>query len=163
VQSEFEHAVVQWHRQMRGDVRVKSSEELTASDIQNNHLILWGDPKSNPTIAKVLETGGIAKLPLQWSDASIQLGELKLDAQQHVPLMIYPNPLAPDRYVVFNSSFTYRQYDYLNNARQVPKLPDWAMIDVTTAPNGRWPGKIVQADFFDEGWKVKPIRRWIEP
>jgi hypothetical protein len=163
VKSEFEHAVVQWHRQMRGDVRIKSSEELTAADIQNNHLILWGDPKSNPTIAKVLETPGIAKLPLQWNDASIELGELKLDAQSHIPLMIYPNPLAPDHYVVFNSSFTYRQYDYLNNARQVPKLPDWAMIDVTTMPNGRWPGKIVQADFFDEAWKVKPIRRWIEP
>lgn len=163
VKSEFDHAVGQWHRQMRGDVRIKSSEELTAADIQNNHLILWGDPKSNPTIAKVLETAGIAKLPLQWNDTAIELGGLKLDAQQHIPLMIYPNPLAPDRYVVFNSSFTYREYDYLNNARQVPKLPDWAMIDVTTAPNGRWPGKIVQADFFDEAWQVKPIRKWIEP
>jgi hypothetical protein len=77
--------------------------------------------------------------------------------------MIYPNPLAPDNYVVFNSSFTYREYDYLNNARQVPKLPDWAMIDITTPPNGRWPGKIVQADFFDEAWKVKPIRPWADP
>ncbi|MFN9464106.1 MAG: prolyl oligopeptidase family serine peptidase [Planctomycetota bacterium] len=163
VKSEFDHAVGEWHRQMRGDVRIKSSEELTASDIQNNHLILWGDPKSNPTIAKVLETAGIAKLPLLWNEKTIELGELKLDAQQHIPLMIYPNPLAPDRYIVFNSSFTYREYDYLNNARQVPKLPDWAMIDVTTAPNGRWPGKIVQADFFDEAWNVKPIRRWIEP
>jgi hypothetical protein len=37
------------------------------------------------------------------------------------------------------------------------------MIDTTTAPNGRWPGKIVQADFFDEAWKLKPIRPFIEP
>jgi hypothetical protein len=79
VKSEFDHAVGEWHRQMRGDVRIKSSEELTAADIQNNHLILWGDPKSNPTIAKVLETAGIAKLPLQWSDTAIELGGVKLD------------------------------------------------------------------------------------
>jgi len=163
VQSEFDRAVREWHRQMRGDVRIKSSEELTPADIQNYHLILWGDPKSNPTIAKVLEAGGIAKLPMNWTDTAIELGSLKLDAANHVPLMIYPNPLAPERYVVFNSGFTYREYDYLNNARQVPKLPDWVMIDVNTPPNGRWPGKIVQADFFDEAWKVKPIRQAIEP
>ena len=69
--------------------------------------------------------------------------------------MIYPNPLAPGRYIVLNSSFTYREYDYLNNARQVPKLPDWAIVDVTTAPDARWPGKVIAADFFDEDWKVK--------
>ena len=163
VQSEFDHAVREWHRQMRGDARIKSSEELTPADIQNYHLILWGDPRSNPTIAKVLEAQGIAKLPLQWTDDAIELGDLKLDARNHVPMMIYPNPLAPDRYVVFNSGFTYRQYDYLNNARQVPKLPDWAIIDINTAPNGRWPGRIVQADFFDESWKVKPNRPEIAP
>lgn len=159
VQSEFDHAVREWHRQMRGDVRIKSSEELTPADFQNYHLILWGDPKSNPTIAKVLEADGIAKLPLKWNDTTVELGSLTLASENHVPLMIYPNPLAPDRYVVLNSSFTYREYDYLNNARQVPKLPDWAMIDVNTPPDGRWPGKIVQADFFDEAWKVKPIRQ----
>ncbi len=163
VQSEFDRAVTQWHRQMRGDVRIKSSDELKDSDYQNYNLILWGDPKSNPTIAKILEATGPAKIPLQWNETSIELGSLKLASDKHVPLMIYPNPLAPERYVVLNSSFTYREYDYLNNARQVPKLPDWAMIDTTTAPNGRWPGKIVQADFFDEAWKLKPIRPFIEP
>ena len=163
VQSEFDRAVAQWHRQMRGDVRIRSSDELKDSDFQNYNLILWGDPKSNPTIAKVLEATGPAKIPLQWNEASIELGSLKLASDKHVPLMIYPNPLAPERYVVLNSSFTYREYDYLNNARQVPKLPDWAMIDTTTAPNGRWPGKIVQADFFDEAWKLKPIRPFVEP
>ena len=163
VQSEFDRAVAQWHRQMRGDVRIRSSDELKDSDFQNYNLILWGDPKSNPTIAKVLEATGPAKIPLQWNEASIALGSLKLASDKHVPLMIYPNPLAPERYVVLNSSFTYREYDYLNNARQVPKLPDWAMIDTTTAPNGRWPGKIVQADFFDEAWKLKPIRPFVEP
>ena len=59
------------------------------------------------------------------------------------------------RYVVLNSGFTYREYDYLNNARQNAKLPDWAVIDVRTPPSTRWPGKVVDADFFDEAWKVK--------
>jgi len=67
----------------------------------------------------------------------------------------YPNPLNPKRYVVLNSGFTFRDYDYLNNARQVPKLPDWAVADVATPPDSRWPGKVVAADFFDEEWKLK--------
>ena len=153
VEQEFEHAVREWHRQMRGDAKVKSSEEITAADLQKYHLVLWGDPKSNPTIAKVLES-----LPVAWNSERVSLGGRDHDAKNHVPVLIYPNPLAPDHYVVLNSGFTYREYDYLNNARQVPKLPDWAIIDVSTQPNARWPGRLVDADFFDERWQVKPTR-----
>jgi hypothetical protein len=42
----------------------------------------------------------------------------------------------------------------LNNARQVPKLPDWAIVDLRTPPNSRAPGKIVAADFFNESWEL---------
>jgi hypothetical protein len=72
--------------------------------------------------------------------------------------MIYPNPLNPGKYLVLNSSFTFRDYAYLNNARQVPMLPDWAVVDLTTPPDAVWPGKIVAADFFDEKWQLKPPR-----
>jgi hypothetical protein len=35
-------------------------------------------------------------------------------------------------------------------------LPDWAVIDLNTPPNAIWPGKVVDANFFDEQWKLKP-------
>jgi len=41
---------------------------------------------------------------------------------------------------------------YLNNARQITKLPDYAVVDTTTPPNDRYPGKIVLAGFFNEDW-----------
>ena len=75
-----------------------------------------------------------------------------------MPALIYPNPLNPRRYVVLNSSFTFRDYAYLNNARQVPMLPDWAIVDVGTPPNAVRPGKVVAADFFDEHWQLRPPR-----
>ncbi|MEZ6050528.1 MAG: hypothetical protein R3C02_03935 [Planctomycetaceae bacterium] len=56
---------------------------------------------------------------------------------------------------MLNSSFTYREYDYLNNARQTPKLPDWAIVDLRVPPDSRWPGKIIDADFFDEKWELQ--------
>ena len=39
------------------------------------------------------------------------------------------------------------------NAKQIPMLPDWAIIDTSTPPNDRSPGRIVRAGFFNEQWK----------
>jgi hypothetical protein len=151
VQSEFDRAVREWHRQMRGEVRIKKAADVTPDDMKKYHLILWGDPQSNPLIAQFLP-----KLPLRWSAVSLDIGGKSWDTKSHMPVMIYPNPASPNKYIVLNSSFTYREYDYLNNARQVPKLPDWAVIDLSEPPGTRWPGKIADANFFDEQWQVKP-------
>jgi hypothetical protein len=148
----MDRAVREWHRQMRGDARVKTSEDLQPSDIENHHLILWGDADSNPTIAKIAE-----QLPIRWSDTQLVVGTKTYPRQTHAPILIFPNPLNPKRYVVLNSGCTYREYDYLNNARQVPKLPDWAIVDLSTPPNSRWPGKIEAAGFFGERWELKPF------
>jgi pimeloyl-ACP methyl ester carboxylesterase len=155
VQSEFEHAVTHWRQHFRGDARVKLDTEVTLADMQSANVVLWGDPKSNDALVQLYKS-----LPITWdlSKGKLTAGEQSWDAATHVPLMIYPNPLAPHRYVVLNSSFTFREYDYLNNARQTPKLPDWAIVDVRTPPNSRFPGQVVSADFFDEEWKLKPVR-----
>ena len=77
----------------------------------------------------------------------------------HAPVLVFPNPLNTSRYVVLNSGFTYREYDYLNNARQNAKLPDWAIVDTTTPANSRYPGKVVNGGFFGEKWEyVEPPR-----
>lgn len=153
VQAEFEHAVEHWRRQFRGDATVKLDTEITRDDMQSANIVLWGDLRSNETLG-ILHT----HLPIHWdaSGTQLQVGEQAYDAKTHLPLLIFPNPLAPQKYVVLNSSFTYREYDYLNNARQTPKLPDWAIVDVRTPANARFPGKVVDANFFDEAWQLKP-------
>lgn len=152
VQSELTRAIRHWRQQMRGDARVKPAAEVTDDDIAGHNLILWGDPQSNPLLAKVLP-----QLPLEWTAESLRIAGREFAADGHVPVLVYPNPLNPARYVVLNSSFTYREYDYLNNARQTPKLPDWGVIDLSLPPGPRWPGKVVAADFFDERWQPRPV------
>ncbi len=161
VDAEMDRAITQWRRQFRGDVRVMLDTEITEDDVRINNeelrsanLILWGDRQSNAWIAKIAD-----KLPIRWTDTEIAAGDRKFDAAQHALIAIYPNPYNQSRYIVLNSGFTYREYDYLNNARQTPKLPDWAIVDLRTPPNSRWPGKIVAADFFDEAWQLKPPRK----
>ncbi|WP_345683589.1 prolyl oligopeptidase family serine peptidase [Novipirellula caenicola] len=151
--SELDHLVREWRRQFRGDAIVKQDTEISDEDIATSHLIVFGDPSSNAFLKSIHH-----ELPIQWSEdqSSVKVGQDKhVDAAHHAPVMIYPNPKNPDRYVVINSGFTYREYAYLNNARQVPKLPDWAIIDVRTPADALWPGKVVDAGFFDETWKLK--------
>jgi pimeloyl-ACP methyl ester carboxylesterase len=150
VAKEMEHAIVHWRQQFRGDARVTDDAALKESEISQNHLVLWGDPSSNRILGRIAD-----KLPIRWTPSGLAAGEQTFPAETHVPVFIFPNPLNPKRYVVVNSGFTYREYAYLNNARQVPKLPDWAVLDVTTPPSSQWPGKVVAADFFDEEWRLK--------
>lgn len=147
--AEMKHAIEHWRKQFRGEARVKDDSAVNDADLAAHNLVLWGDPQSNKVLAKI-----VAKLPIGWDRRIVRLGKHTFSAENHVPLLTYPNPLNPKRYVVLNSGFTFREYDYLNNARQVPKLPDFAVIDANTPPSSRLPGKVVTAGFFDEEWKL---------
>ena len=148
--SEFEHAVVHWRRHFRGTPRVKKDTEIGEAEISQHNLVLFGDPSSNAVLARIVD-----KLPIQWSGDAITAGDRTWDASRHGLVMVFPNPLNPKRYVVLNSGFTFREYDYLNNARQVPKLPDWGVVDLSIPPHSRGPGKMVDADFFGEHWELQ--------
>jgi len=75
-----------------------------------------------------------------------------------VPSLIYPSGYhhfeRPD-YFVLNSGLTFREGHDRTNSQQNPKLPDWAIIDITQPPDAFAPGRIHDADFFDEQWKLK--------
>ncbi len=149
--AEMDHAEREWRRQFRGAAPIVDDTKLDDATIAAKNLILWGDPGSNAVLAKLAD-----KLPIPWNEKEIQVGDRKFDSEHHALMLVMPNPLNPEHYVVINSGPTFREYDYLSNARQVPKLPDWAVIDVRKAPDARWPGEVVAADFFDEAWQVKP-------
>jgi hypothetical protein len=149
VTTEMAHAIEHWRRQFRGEALVKEDTAVTDEDIACSNLVLWGDPRSNRVLAKIA-----AKLPVRWTATGIQIGTQTFTPDHHLPVLIYPNPLNPKRYVVLNSGFTFREYDYLNNARQTAKLPDWAVVDVSVPPSPRWPGRIVTAGFFGERWEL---------
>jgi hypothetical protein len=147
---ELTRAIEHWRRHFRGDAKVIDDTEVTDEWLQSHHLILWGDPSSNHVLGKIVK-----QLPLVWSSDTIRVGTTSYAADHHAPVMIFPNPLNRSRYVVLNSSFTFREYAYLNNARQVPMLPDWAIVDVNTPAGTVNPGRIVAADFFNEAWQLK--------
>ncbi len=153
VKSEMDRAVFEWRRQFRGVAPMKTDAQVKDEDIAKGNLILWGDPSSNAVLAKI-----VAKLPITWTAEKLIVNGRTYAAGDHAPILVYPNPLNPQKYVVINSGFTYREYDYLNNARQIAKLPDWAVVDLNTAPDTQNPGKVEEAGFFDEAWQFRAIK-----
>ncbi|MBX7166613.1 MAG: prolyl oligopeptidase family serine peptidase [Pirellulales bacterium] len=149
VDAEMKHAIEHWRKQFRGDARVKDDTALTDADIADSNLVLWGDPQSNRVLARIAD-----QLPIRWEQEQLHVGQQSYAVEAVMPVLIYPNPLNPRRYVVLNSGFTFREYDYLSNARQVPKLPDWALVDTRVPATSRGPGEIVAAGFFDEHWRL---------
>ena len=94
------------------------------------------------------------KLPVKWDAKNLVFAGQTYDATHTAPVLIFPNPLNPGKYVVLNSSVTFREQALLNNADQIPKLPDWAIVDLNTPPDAKWPGEVKAAGFFDEQWKA---------
>lgn len=112
---------------MRGDVRIKSDDSVTPGDIAKHHLILFGDASTNALIARIS-----ARLP------EVPAGGL--------PVLVYPNPLNPKRYVVLNSGHTFGEREFRGtNALLFPRAGDWAVVGND--------GAIRNSGFFDEHWE----------
>jgi len=142
-------AVLQWWRQFRGEALVKDDVSVTQDDIENCHLILWGDPTSNQILRRIQ-----SKLPFEWKGKSFRIGDQNHSTDERAPVMIYPNPLNPSRYIVINSGFTFSAFSDGSNSLQIPKLPDWAILDLNAPPESKYPTGVVNAGFFNESWQL---------
>jgi hypothetical protein len=126
----------------RGDIRTIDDRSLTESDIARSNLILFGDPADNAVIGRILK-----KLPLRWTAQTLKLGGKEFNASDHVPVLIYPNPLNPKKYVVINSGHTFGETDLKGtNALLYPRLGDYAVLNAN--------GTVAMAGLFDESWQI---------
>jgi dienelactone hydrolase len=144
-----DYAISEWVHFFRGEPRVKDDRGVTADDMANHNIVLFGDPSSNAIYKRIAP-----RLPIGWKADGVTVGGEHFDAN-HAPVFIFPNPLNPRKYVVINSGFTF--HDQSNNDMQSPKLADWAVVDITKPGNNyRYLPLFVEAQgFFDEFWKVR--------
>lgn len=158
VRCELANFQLRWQSLFRGKLRSKLDSQVTERDMNQYHLILWGDPSSNSLIRRLMQPAD--HFPIRWSDSEIQLGSLRFSADEHVPLAVYPNPLSAGKYVVFNSGPTFRQAHDRTNSLQNPHLPDWAVVSLSQPPDAESPGKVRAAGFFDDSWQFDPLLTW---
>lgn len=133
-----------WGKHWRGELPTIGDYAVTPNEIQNKNLILFGDPQSNLTLAQILP-----KLPLKWTKDEIEFAGKKYKASEHVPVMIFPNPLNPNKYVVLNTGHTIPSADYTKtNALLYPRLGDYAILRLAD-------GGVATAGLFDDYWRVE--------
>jgi len=150
-------------RYMRGDVPVKNDTEVTEADVRTKHLILFGDPGSNPWIAKALP-----KLPLTWTRDTVKLGTEQHSAKDHAPVLISASPFpgAGDHYVVINSGHTFHEKEFAAfNYLLFPRHGDWAVMRLTPGAESWKPGaptfpeEAIHAGYFTEQWRFSTATR----
>jgi pimeloyl-ACP methyl ester carboxylesterase len=138
----------EWNRYFRGELPVKDDTAVTEEDARRFNLILFGDPGSNSWIARVLP-----RLPVRWTREECAIGDTKVPAAGHAPVLIQPNPLAAGRYVVLNSGHTFHEKELATlNYLLFPRRGDWAVVKVPDDPSRPPGGEVVRAGFFDETW-----------
>ncbi len=147
----------EWARYMRGDLPMKNDTEVTEADVRTKHLILFGDPGSNPWIAKALP-----RLPVIWTRDMVKLGTGQHASKDHAPALINASPFveAGDHYVVINSGHTFHEKEFAAfNYLLFPRLGDWAMMRITPGseawkPGAEFPEEAIRAGYFDEQWRL---------
>ena len=138
----------EWGKYFRGTLPVKDDVEVTNDDIANRNLILFGDPSSNSLLGYVLDA-----LPLTWTKEQVVMNGKAFPAANHVPVLIYPNPLNPSRYLVLNSGHTFHEADFQGtNALLFPRLGDFAVLRTSEADP--LAVEVATAGLFDEYWQV---------
>jgi hypothetical protein len=92
----------------------------------------------------------IGKLPIKWDKRGLAVNGRLYGPTEAYPVLVYPNPLNPKKYIVINSGYTWYEHSAGSNALHTPKLPDWGVIRLADGPQ-----QVLDAGFFDEYWQVR--------
>ncbi len=119
---------------IQGEFPLKAADKVTAADIADFNLILFGTAKSNPIIARLAP-----KLPTAL---------MKAAGEGEAVVFVYPNPENPARYVVvWTGAVLSAKLDVkLEAGWMMPLnlLPDYLTVK---------DGKVTSAGHFDRDWK----------
>jgi pimeloyl-ACP methyl ester carboxylesterase len=132
-------------RDFCGETRTVDDTAVTAEDIANNNLVLFGDPGSNQLLRRIAD-----QLPIRWTKDSIVVGGKTYSAADHVPVLIYPNPLNSKHYVVINAGLS------TQGSRGPAGYGDYAVLKVTKQADGLLATEVANEGVFDESWQLPP-------
>ena len=140
----------EWAHYFRGNLPVKRDVDVTAKDLTDKNLILFGDPGSNSLILRALK-----RLPVKWTTKAFLLAGGKYDSATSTPSLIAPSPFGNrDHYVVINSGHSFHEAE-LNRLNYLlfPRNGDWSVISVSGSASATDPARVTKSGYFDEDWR----------
>jgi len=152
-----------WYAFAKGFRRVAKDTAITDQEMARTHLFLFGTPATNAILAKMAD-----KLPIKFTADSYEvLGRPFRGGPMTGLMFIYPNPLAPGRYVVVCSGHRYGAALPPNHKYDL--LPDFIIYRGVAGAKGGAGGldadyddtnPIYCAGFFDSDWQPDPDLTW---
>jgi len=149
-------AAVDWVTYAQGMPSIVECAAVSENLIERCNLILFGTPEDNELIARIAPD-----LPIELGDGHYRIGERTYDAASYGLSMVYPNPLAPDRYVVVNSGPVWGADLPVNHKYDM--LPDFIVFTQAVAQDGTLSNEAVCAGFFDQRWQLSEASTWHAP
>lgn len=142
----------EWDKFADGPPPAKLDSDVTAEDIQQCNLVLFGTPQTNAILAKIAD-----KLPIKIGDHKYEVGGKTYEGPDVGLVMCYPNPLNPARYVLIYAGERHGEKLSINHKHDL--LPDFVVF--TTKGFGRDDtNDALCAGFFGTDWQPTPALTW---
>ena len=151
-----ERAAKEWHAFAKGPARLKPHDAVTAQDIEHANLILFGRPKENAILRKI-----VGRLPVGITDSGFEVGARRFSDPDLGLIMIYPNPLNPRRYVQINVGAFYGEK--LSSNHKYDFLPDFIIFHGSkfdTYDQDNMTNTARAAGFFGTRWQLDERATW---
>lgn len=133
---------------------VLADSAVTPEIARNATLVLYGAPGDNVVLDRIA-----TRLPIRVDGDAVLVGTQRVDAKGAGTRFIYPNPEAPERYVLV---FTGPTLDGVKRGMNLPDfVPDWVVYDAgsTSARPRLVPGpKKPLRGFFDARWQLGDLK-----
>ncbi len=129
----------------------KADADVSDADIAQRNLVIFGDPSKNKLLARLVD-----KLPVKYTGEGFEIGGKSYKNSAQGLMMIYPNPLNPQRYVLLVPEVM-GKCDALGITHvsiELCYLGDWLVIE----PQKHWPERIwafpIASGSFDSQWNL---------
>jgi hypothetical protein len=134
-----------WGPEVKVRWKIVADRELTPSDLEGSNLVLVGNSTINQLVARVKE-----KLPIEEQAERLKAGDQSVRGRDAAYRLIYPNPLASNRYVCIFGAGTAVGLRNLARLEQTPESPhqnaDFLLLDEQ--------GTVKAAGLFKDRWRI---------
>jgi hypothetical protein len=110
-------------------------------------LILFGSEEENAVAQRIA-----GSMPMRCREGSIRFQDRAFEAAGKGFSLVYPNPLRPDRLVVWNAGATWGLG--LEPNHWLDFLPDFVVFSSETDSDGA--NRVLLSGFFDSEWRIDP-------
>jgi hypothetical protein len=153
--------VEKWKVLRNRDVPIKKDVDVTPQDIQQYHLVLYGNENNNKIIKQVAE-----QMPIRFKDNEVVVGDRSYKGYDVGAIFVHPNPLNPNKYVLVYGAVTFHGISEINAVKA--SETDFVIFNEQTKIRsaGMNAGPL-ETGYFDKtdplNWKVVPLPKPTPP